>query len=642
MKSAARLRAPRPAVDGASALGDDARPAGATEGLWTTVDRRRRTILLIVLLAVLAIPMIVALIALIHPRWYPLLDMAWTELLVRDVGSSHPPLLGLAGRIGTVHNPGSHPGPLSFYALWPFYELFGAGSWALEAASVALQILAIGAALWIANRRGGPWLAVALAAVLAVLLRAFGASMLTQAWNPYLPVLWWLVFMLAVWSVFCDDLPMLPVAVLAGSFCAQTEVAYLGISTGVGAVTLGVVLWRAYRRRADRASVRRFGTWVLAGAGVGVLVWLPPVVQQLTTAHGNLALLFNYFTHPPQTPVGVSQGVPFLLAHLNPVAPITKALVPNGGNFVGAGSAIPGAVFLALWAATAVVAWRRRLHPVVELDALLAVTVILGAASTSRIFGLLWYYLLLWGWIVNGLMVIAVGWTVAFVANERLRAGLRRRFEATAALGFAAVIVGFTALFAVEAPSVQTPTPFLADQLRAVVTPTVHALDRHVGPTTGPAGRYLVSFTDPNSLGAQGFGLVNELERSGFRVGMTTGYRNEVAPHRVLDSAQATALVHLAVGSDIATWRAIPDSFEVASSDGRTPAQRAEYARLHAEVTAEFTAIGRPDEAQQVDQNLIGLSLDQRVPAKIRSQLGHMDELGLPIAVFVAPTNVQR
>jgi hypothetical protein len=610
--------------------------------MWATVDRRRRRLLLLVLLAVLAIPMIVALIALIHPRWYPLLDMAWTELLVRDVGSSHPPLLGLAGRIGTVHNPGSHPGPLSFYALWPFYELFGAGSWALEAASVALQLFAIGVALWIANRRGGPWLAVGLAAVLAVLLRAFGASMLTQPWNPYLPVLWWLVFMVAVWSVFCDDLPMLPVAVFAGSFCAQTEVAYLGISTGIGAVTLGVVLWRAYRRRADRASVRRLATWVLAGAGVGVLVWLPPVVQQLTTAHGNLALLFNYFTHPPQTPVGVSQGVPFVLAHLNPVAPITKALVPNGGNFVGAGSAIPGAVFLALWAATAAVAWRRRLHPVIELDALLAVTVVLGAASTSRIFGLLWYYLLLWGWIANGLMVIAAGWTVAVVVNERLRADLRRRVGATAALGFAAVIVGFTALFAIEAASVQTPTPFLADQLRAVVAPTVHALDRHVGPTSGAAGRYLVTYTDPNSLGSQAFGLVNELERGGFRVGMTRGYRNAIAPHRVLDSAQATAIVHLAVGSDIATWRAIPDSFEVASSDGRTPAQRAQYARLHAEVTAEFTAIGRPDEAQQVDQNLVGLSLDPRVPTRIRSQLGHMDELGLPIAVFVAPPNVQR
>ena len=119
---------------------------------------------------------------------------------VRDVGSSHPPLVGLTGRIGSVGDQGSHPGPLSFYALWPFYQLFGAGSWGLEAASVALQVAAIGVLLWIANRRGGLGLVLAVAAGLAVLLRAYGAVLLTQPWNPQfwrsggrLP--------LAVWSI---------------------------------------------------------------------------------------------------------------------------------------------------------------------------------------------------------------------------------------------------------------------------------------------------------------------------------------------------------------------------------------------------------------------------------------------------------
>ena len=79
-----------------------------------------------------------------------------------------------------------------------------------------------------------------LAAVLAVLLRAFGAVLLTQAWNPYLPVLWWLVFLLAVWAVLCDDLVLLPVAAFAGSFCAQTEVAYLGLGVGLGLIALAV------------------------------------------------------------------------------------------------------------------------------------------------------------------------------------------------------------------------------------------------------------------------------------------------------------------------------------------------------------------------------------------------------------------
>ena len=40
----------------------------------------------------------------------PLLDLAQTELRVRDVGGSHTPLVGLAGRIQAYGQQGSHPG----------------------------------------------------------------------------------------------------------------------------------------------------------------------------------------------------------------------------------------------------------------------------------------------------------------------------------------------------------------------------------------------------------------------------------------------------------------------------------------------------------------------------------------------------
>jgi hypothetical protein len=254
---------------------------------------------------------------------------------------------------------------------------------------------------------------------------------------------------------------------------------------------------------------------------------------------------------------------------------------------------------------------------------------------------LLWYYLLLWGWAVNGLMLIAVVWTLVLAAKELVPSSQWHRFTVVAGPGLGAVIVGVTALFAVEASGVQQPTPPLAEQLRAVVSPTVRALDDHVGPADGRSGRYLVTFFDPNSLGSQGFGLINELERSRFHVGTLAGFRSEVGPHRVLSSAQVTAVVHLAVGSDIATWRAKPDSFEVAYSDPRSPKQRAEYDRLHSEAIAELQAAGRSDEVSQVDQNLIGLSLNQSLPATIQHQLSRMDNLGLPIAVFVAAPNDQ-
>jgi hypothetical protein len=614
---------------------DRPRDHGRRFGLSGT---RRTYVVIGGLFLVLAVPLVVALISLLHPRWYPLLDMAWTEMRLRDVWSSHPPLLGLATRIGPAAHPGSHPGPLSFYVLWPFYELFGGTSWAMEAASVALHLLAIGALLWIANRRGGLGLVLGLAAVLAILLRGFGVSLLTQAWNPYLPVLVWLVFLLAVWSVFCDDIPLLPVAVLAGSFCAQAEVAYLGLTVGLGACAFAIAVARTLSRRGDRCARRRSTAWLLATIVIAGLVWLPPVIEQLTSDRGNLSLLLDYFRHPPESPVGLGEGLRVMLGHLNPVKPITGSLDPTTtGHYLGAGSAAPGIVCLIAWCLAAVAAWRLKHRPLLWLHALIALTLLLGVFSISRIFGLLWFYLVLWAWGINALMLLAVGWTLAIAISTWLHGVARQRAQLAGLAALTAAIMVFTALFAVEATSVENPTPRLAKSLAVVVNPTVAALERLPGRDAGRVGRYLVTFSDPAALGSQGFGLMNELERNGFDVGTVAGYRSPVTPHRVLSADDATAVVHLAVGGDIQAWGAKPRAQQIAYFDPRSAKQRLEYQRIRARVIAELQAAGFASQVPAVDTNLVGLSLNQSIPSGIREQLSEMSNLGLPVAVFLAP-----
>ena len=254
-----------PTVEGASVTGAGSVDAVDTVGgVGVDVDvgaadlpaqrRLRRLDALVIgaLLVVLAFPLLVALVVLRRPHWYPLLDMAQTELRVRDISAGHPPLIGLAGRIGPFGpNGGSHPGPLSFYALWPVWKAFGGSAYGLFAANVALDGVAIGLCLWIAWRRGGRSLVLAMAAVLAVLTRAYGVYLLTLPWNPYLPVLWWFLFVLAVWSVLADDLAMIPVAVFAGSLCVQTHISYLGLVGGLVLVIAVRLGHQRFRRRRD-------------------------------------------------------------------------------------------------------------------------------------------------------------------------------------------------------------------------------------------------------------------------------------------------------------------------------------------------------------------------------------------------------
>ena len=46
---------------------------------------------------------------------------------------------------------------------------------------------------------------LAVAAVIAVILRGYGSNVLTQPWNPYLPLVAFIVVLMSVWSVLEGD-----------------------------------------------------------------------------------------------------------------------------------------------------------------------------------------------------------------------------------------------------------------------------------------------------------------------------------------------------------------------------------------------------------------------------------------------------
>ena len=588
------------------------------------------------LLALLALPLVVALAVLAQTTWYPILDLAMTELRVRDVSSSHPPLIGLVGRIGPLGRQGSHPGPVSFWALWPVYRLFGASSWAIQVSTVVLHLVAMGTALWIAFRRQGVRLMIAAAAVLGVLAHAYGALTLTQPWNPYLPLVFFIVFVLALWSVIDGDLPMLPIAVLSGSVCAQTHVPYLGLVGGLGAFTIAFASWSTYRRRKDQATLRRFLFWLAIAGGAGVVVWMPPIIDQIVHDPGNLSVLSDYFRNPPESPVGLRRAIDVLLVHFNTFH-LVQGLTTDRTQ-VETGSVVPGLLFLGAWVASVVGAWRLRHRALLHLDLVLGVALVLALVSMSRIFGLVWYYLVLWAWGITALMMLATVWTLAILVDRRLDRASTAKAVRLGTVAMVAILVAFTASFTYNATSVDVPAPRLSKTLGVLTRQTVRALDRDPVPGGGRDGRYLVTLRDPVDIGAMGYGLVNELERHGFNVGVIEGYGPGATRYRVRDSEDATGIVHLAIGpEDIATWRAKPDVREIASLDPRTAKQRAEYADLRHRVIDELNDAGISDLVPAVDENLFRLGLDTRVPESTRRRVARMMDLGLPAAVFVGP-----
>lgn len=583
----------------------------------------------------LTVPFVVAAVALWTRHWYPVLDLAMTEFRVRDVGTADTPLIGLPGRIGRFPDQGSHPGPLSFYLVAPTYRLAGGSAWGMLLGAIVLAVIAIGLALWIAGRRGGPWLVAVVGALLAVMVRGYGFDVVTQPWNPYLPVLMWLVVLLGTWSVLVRDWAMLVVVAAVASLCAQTHMPYLGLGLGMGALCVGAMAYHAWRHPSDRSAVAR---WVAIAAGVSVVLWIPPVIDQVRNEPGNLSMLVDYFRTPPDDPVGAVEGVRLFVRHLD----ITRlgGVVSGADGFVTRaaydleGTLLPGLVLVLLWVGSVGLAVRMRHRPLVALHAVIAWSAILGAFSMGRIFGKVWFYLTLWAWWTTALMVVSLLWTAWVWGCRRFPGRVSRRVPA---LAIGLVGLGSWVALTIGAVGAEAPEQHLSDTLRSIVGPTVDGLEARVGVSTGQEGRYLVTWSDARNFGSQGYGLVSELERRGYDVGVLDPWRVPVTPQRVVSAGEATAELRLVTGRFVDETRVLPGAVELVAVDPRSEAEVEEFDALAASVVADLRAAGLDDLVPLLDTNLFGLQIAPGVSPATQAKVDRMLTLGGPTAVFVLP-----
>ena len=381
-------------------------------------------------LAVLAFPLIVALVELRRPHWYPLLDMAQTEIRVRDVATGHPPLIGLAGRIGPFGpNGGSHPGPLSFYALWPVWRLFGGSSYGLFASDVVLDIVAIGslavdgaaarrsrvAARDRGRARGADARLRRVPADAARGIRTCrccGGSCSCSRCGRWSPT-----------TSRCSRSR----CSRARSACRRTS-RISGSSAGWCSSPAVVLAWNAFRRRrGDRGRASR-------AVAVG-----RDQRRRSASCCGSRRSSTSSRTRPatsassattsairPTRPIGFAprrrracspSSIPWKL--------LTRTLVHDGGaleshRFV----AVPGR---AAPARVRGVGDRRVAAPPPLAPARSTpcsiVALALGLVSSARIFGTVWFYLLLWAWGLVALMLFAIGWTVVELVRRRTPSG---------------------------------------------------------------------------------------------------------------------------------------------------------------------------------------------------------------------------
>ncbi len=175
-----------------------------------------------------------------------------------------------------------HPGPLYFYLEAPWYWLSGRVTAGMQAGALAINLVAIASAIWMAARLAAASQAMAISIVIAWYVLRTG-DMLASDWNPHviiLPTVAFIVVAAALGATGRRSLLLWLVAI--GSFLVQTH---------VGMVPVAVVL------SATVAVARRHvleTSWRVVAA-IALILWLPPLVEQLTHHPGNFTRIAAFF-----------------------------------------------------------------------------------------------------------------------------------------------------------------------------------------------------------------------------------------------------------------------------------------------------------------------------------------------------------
>jgi len=292
-------------------------------------------------------------------------DLAVTELYT-EVAARGQLLAGPYSRFGW-----NHPGPMYFYVLAPLYAAGGHQATSLFATAVAINLAALLTLLWVMAREDrGPYLLFASAACLVIAWRV--PRLLASPWTAHVPVFVALAFIIVCGAVVSGRHRLLPLLILLGSFIAQTHVSYVPL---VGVLSTAAIIAVLAQRREHATPV------IAASAGVGLLLWLPTLIDAISNAGGNIAALWRFFV----VNGGASHSLADSFANWGyGLAGILRGdlALPWGGHFVLQPSWWVGSLAVGQVALLALVSWRACLQRR-RFEAGLA-----GCASLASVVGL--------------------------------------------------------------------------------------------------------------------------------------------------------------------------------------------------------------------------------------------------------------
>jgi hypothetical protein len=550
-------------------------------------------------------------------------DEATIGLRVRDVFGPDTPLVGAYSR-GF-----NHPGPGLFWALAPLSTIAGGAAWASVVGAALLHGIAIVAATWVGWRRGGVVLAALVLAALGLTYAGLPLSgALVAVWNPVIALPFFMLFLVLTWSLADGVRWQLVGAVVIGSFLVQAHVGYVPVVVAAlvwAALSIGVDARRQTQSSADPDAAARDPSWrsvcTVAAVALAVL-WVAPVVQQLTRDPGNVSAMVSELGDGAHA-LGWSDGAgivagqfvlpPPWLGGAEQIDPITDVVDPASVAWL-----VVPVVLLAIGFLAAHRSGRRADRRLVELA---AVTLCASIVAVARVDVAAVPYLFYWRTITATFVVLSVVMAVVHWLGSATRPLLRYGVVAVAGIcvvvGFGSLLVDVVDLRDGALPKTTTARAVFDEAARAAPANGA-VLVRGLGGTTDGVAQ----------------GLVDDLDRRGVDVRVDPRYGFMYGDQRTADVGDVGEIWYVTQEGRHRAISDLPDGGRViAYASSLSSTEERELARLQRRIAGELEAAGRTDLVEALDSPFVALAVQQAaVPGVDRTALDRLATLNAVLA----------
>lgn len=271
------------------------------------------------------------------PEWVPANDPALMGIQALEVGSAETPLTGqpsTSARYVEEDRHVDHPGPLHFYLLAAPMRLLGA-----ELGMLSVSLLINGACLliaaWAVFRRLGPVGGVIGAVLLGLVSFTTGAAHLVDPVSSEIARYPLLCSSVLIWCLLCGDIRLLPLTTGVVSFAAQQ---HLSVLPAIAVLTVAgvagfVYMWGRGGRWREHTARRALAVWGGWSAILGLVLWSPVLLQQITGRPGNLTMLVRLTGDEDRPRLGVGSAVR-QVAHVLGLPPLLGRTELTGLSFL--------------------------------------------------------------------------------------------------------------------------------------------------------------------------------------------------------------------------------------------------------------------------------------------------------------------